>query len=71
MEKHALNKAFDNWLTLKKPESDLPCLKLIGTFKDISNLYFLTELLKEKNEVWNSCRTFGFISDIQSKYVFY
>lgn len=45
MEKHALNKIYEHSKENGLDEVDLPCLKIIGTFKDDSNLYFLTELL--------------------------
>jgi len=41
----------------------LPCVKLIGTFKDGLSLYFLTEMLNSKEEVWEFCRTFGLFND--------
>ena len=57
MEKHALNKLRDVY-----KDQTLPCVKLIGTFKDQVNLYFLTEILPHKNELWEHCRSFGMIS---------
>ena len=44
MEKHSLNKVNEHYSKATKDE-ELPTVKLIGTFKDESNLYFLTELL--------------------------
>ena len=45
MEKHALNKLKSAYADLEKTYKNLPCVKIIGTFKDESNLYFLTEML--------------------------
>ena len=45
MEKHALNKLKTVYGDASKNYEDLPCVKIIGTFKDESNLYFLTEIL--------------------------
>jgi len=56
MEKHALNKCFEAF------GNRTPTVKLIGTFKDDFQLYFLMELLKPKLELWEYCRTFGFPS---------
>ena len=42
MEKHALNKLYDTY-----KGAGLPCVKLVGTFKDTENLYFLMELLPQ------------------------
>ena len=58
MEKHALNK-----LKEKYGEKEMPCVKLIGTFKDHENLYFIMEMLQGKNEMWLACRNFGLLSD--------
>jgi hypothetical protein len=63
MEKHALNKILENHKAKGLAWEELPCIKLIGTFKDQSNLYFLTEMLKGKSEVWESCRSFGLVGD--------
>lgn len=53
MEKNSLNKIYSFFeKSDKKDLQDLPCLKLIGTFKDEENLFFLTEMLKGKKEVW-------------------
>ena len=46
LEKHSLNKIKEAYA------SDMPSVKLIATFKDMSNLYFLTEMFKSKLEVW-------------------
>lgn len=61
MEKHALNK-------LKAADS--PVVQLIGTFKDDFQLYFLTEMLKSKDELWAQCRTFGLLQSSLSRHVF-
>ena len=68
MEKHALNKVLDHFKEKKTPR--LPCLRIVGTFKDEVNLYFLTEMLKEKTELWQFCRTFGLLSDMRSRFTF-
>jgi serine/threonine protein kinase len=65
MEKHALTKIRDS-----SAYSDLPCVKLITTFKDVCNLYFLTEILSKKNELWEHCRSFGMISSQLAKFTF-
>lgn len=39
LEKHSLNKIYAAF------KDDMPCVKLYTTFKDESNLYFVTELL--------------------------
>lgn len=44
-------------------DEDLPAVKLIATYKDGLSLYFLSELFNSKDEVWESCRTFGLIND--------
>lgn len=54
MEKHALNKIKNFY-----QQSSIPSVNLIATFKDEINLYFLTEMFKSKNEVWEHCRSFG------------
>lgn len=61
MEKHALNKLAELY-----PE-ELPCVKLIGTFKDAEHLYFLQELLQPKLEVWLACRNYGLLSDSRTR----
>ena len=66
MEKHALNKL---WNAYGK-EGRMPCVKLIGTFKDQFNLYFLTEILSHKNELWEHCRSFGLLSNDRARFVF-
>ena len=65
MEKHALNKLKELYST------DMPTVKLIGTFKDEMHLYFLTEMFKSKCEVWEHVRSFGMLSPIRAKYTFY
>lgn len=45
MEKHVLNKVLEHNRSKGLKDHDLPCLKIIGTFKDEINLYFITELL--------------------------
>lgn len=65
MEKHALTKVKDKYKT------DLPTVRLITTFKDPGSLYFLTELLNHKNEMWAHVRSFGSISQQLAKYTFY
>ena len=64
MEKHALNKLVQLY------EGDLPCVKLIATFKDQMSLYFLMELLPLKSEMWLACRSFGLLSDIECRHTF-
>ena len=63
MEKHSLNK-------IKTSYVELPCVKLIGTFKDQSSLYFLTEIFGQKHEIWEHCRSFGMISTELSQFTF-
>jgi len=57
LEKHSLIKLRDFY-----KNNDLPCVKLLETFKDGENLYFLTEILEQKNDLWVQCRSFGLIS---------
>jgi hypothetical protein len=46
MEKHSLNKIVEHYIKkLGWKDDELPVVKLIGTFKDMENFYFLTELL--------------------------
>ena len=71
MEKHVLNKIKDNHSKKELSWDDLPCIKVISTFKDTSNLYFLSELLVGKREVWENCRSFGLISDQLIRFTFY
>ena len=68
MEKHALNKIKENY---DKKDTEMPTVKIIATFKDPINLYFLTEMFRSKNEVWEHCRTFGMLQDKFIKYTFY
>jgi len=65
MEKHALNKLYDAY-----KEAGLPCVKLVGTFKDTENLYFLMELLPQTKELWHFCRNFGLLSDFDCRRTF-
>lgn len=71
MEKHSLNKILENHKKLGLPKAELPSVKLIGTFKDQSNLYFLTEMLHPNREVWEQSRSFGLIGDMRVRYTFY
>ena len=64
MEKHALNKLKENFA------KSMPCVKIYATFKDPINLYFLTEMFKGKNEVWEHCRSFGMLQDDVIRYTF-
>lgn len=66
MEKHALNKIKEAY----KNEPSLPSVRLLNTWKDESNLYFITELLNQRNEIWEHCRSFGLISEALAKYTF-
>ena len=70
MEKHALNKLLEIYGKSADSGNNLPCVKLIGTFKDNESLYFLTELLEAKNEVWRSCRAFGLLSNNETRKTF-
>ena len=36
----------------------------------MSNLYFITEILNQKLEVWEQCRSFGLISQPLARYTF-
>ena len=42
-EKHALNKIKEKFYD-RKNEENMPSVKIIGTFKDKINLYFLTDM---------------------------
>lgn len=64
MEKHALSKVRDNCA------EPLPAVRLVATFKDPFNLYFVTELLNHKYELWEHCRSFGMISAELARYTF-
>ena len=66
MEKHALNKIKEAYST----EPNLPSVRLLNTFKDMSNLYFVTEILNQKDELWEHCRSFGLLSQSLAKYTF-
>jgi hypothetical protein len=57
-EKHALNKIKEKFYD-RKNEENMPSVKIIGTFKDKINLYFLTDMFRQKHEVWEHCRSFG------------
>ncbi len=65
LEKHSLVKLRECY----KLEG-MPCVTLIETFKDFDNLYFLTELFEQKNELWKQCRSFGVISPKLAAYIF-
>lgn len=70
MEKHALNKIKDTYFD-KNDYLAMPTVRLITTFKDQFNLYFLNEMLRSKNEVWEHCRSFGMLQDSLVRYIFY
>ena len=63
MEKHALNKLKTEY----SARGYLPCVKILNTFKDMSNLYFITEMLSHKQELWEHCHSFGMISPTAAK----
>lgn len=75
MEKHALNKIRDTYYrkptTAKEQEDEMPTVRLIATFKDEAHLYFVNEMFRSKNEVWEYCRSFGLLEDSLVRYVFY
>lgn len=48
----------------------MPTVRLIATFKDQINLYFLTEMFKSKCEVWEHCRSMGMLQDEVIRYTF-
>jgi 3-phosphoinositide dependent protein kinase-1 len=62
MEKHALTKIRDS------STPPLAAVRLVTTFKDSHNLYFLTEVLNHKFELWEHCRSFGMISPDLAKF---
>lgn len=64
MEKHALTKVREN---CKEP---LPAVHLVATFKDQFKLYFVTELLNHKYELWEHCRSFGMINPELARFTF-
>ena len=64
MEKHALNKLNERY------GEERPCVKLVGTFKDLERLYFLMELLPMKGEVWLACRSFGMLNNVKARDTF-
>ena len=68
MEKHALNKIKENF---GKKDEEMPTVKIAATFKDSVNLYFLTEMFRSRNELWEHCRTFGMLQDTTIRYTFY
>ena len=70
MEKHALNKIRDTYYEKSNPLS-MPAVRLISTFKDPFNLYFLNEMFRSKDEVWEHCRSFGMLDDGFIRHVFY
>ena len=70
MEKHALIKLRDTYYD-KTNDLAMPSVRLITTFKDNFNLYFLNEMLRSKNEVWEHCRSFGMLQHDLVCYVFY
>ena len=62
LEKHSLNKIRDTYLSADDSGKDeMPTVKLLATFKDPVSLYFLTEMFRSRMEVWEHCRTFGFL----------
>lgn len=69
MEKHSLNKIRQKYWDEQNPD-EMPTVKLIATFKDDINLYFLTEMFQSKNEVWEQCRSFGIVQDNIVRYTF-
>ena len=67
LEKHSLNKIKDKY----GDDEEMPTVKLIATFKDDLNLYFLTEMFQQKHEVWEHCRSFGIVQDDIARYTFF
>ena len=65
MEKHALNKIKEAYAG-----EPLPSVCLLNTFRDMDSLYFITEILNQKLELWEHCRSFGLISNALAKYTF-
>jgi len=57
MEKHALNKIWERY-----GKEEMPSVKLVGTFKDSENLYFIMEMLSQSLELWLFTRNFGLLS---------
>lgn len=55
LEKHSLNKIKEKY------SKEMPSVRILATFKDPINLYFLTEIFKSKLEVWEHCRSFGML----------
>jgi hypothetical protein len=66
LEKHSLNKIKETYLG----KENMPCVELLQTFKDFENLYFLTEILDHKQEIWAASRSYGFINDDLSLFNF-
>ena len=63
MEKHALTKIREAYYKRNEHGDDLmPAVRLVTTFRDESNLFFLTQMLNHKLELWEHCRSFGMIS---------
>ena len=71
MEKHALNKIRDAYYKKKGDDHLMPTVRLIATFKDPINLYFLTEMFKGKCEVWEHCRSMGMLQDDVIRFTFF
>mmetsp|Transcript_13478 Transcript_13478/g.18463 ORF Transcript_13478/g.18463 Transcript_13478/m.18463 type:complete len:165 (+) Transcript_13478:51-545(+) len=65
MEKHALNKIKEAYVG-----EPLPSVRLLNTFKDMTSLYFVTEILDQKLELWQHCRSFGLLSPSLAQYTF-
>ena len=65
MEKEALNK-----LGSKYKGEDMPSVKLIGTFREGGQLYFIMEYFYKGDEVWEACRTFGLVGFEQCRRTF-
>ena len=68
MEKHALNKIKEN---LPNTPGNQVAVRLVTTFRDQFNLFFLTELLNHKLELWEHCRSFGMINRELARYTFH
>ena len=74
MEKHALNKIKENYGSKYfsgNDPSEQVAVRLVTTFRDESSLYFLTEILTQKMELWEKCRSFGMISKELIRYTFH
>ena len=70
MEKHSLNKIKEKYYDPKNTDL-MPSVRLVATFKDEINLYFLNEMFKAKNEVWEHCRSYGLLQDDVVRFTFY